>query len=74
MRRRILKPEIIGFIAKVDRTYQLTQRECIALGLLARHDVLTARELASTLELSTVEALQPWLKCLLVMLEPNQTN
>lgn len=63
--RRILKPEIIDFIAKADQTYQLTQRERITLGLLAHHDALTARELASSLELPSVEALQPWLKRLL---------
>ena len=38
VRRRILKPEVIDFIAKADQTYQLTQRERIALGLLAQHD------------------------------------
>ena len=65
VRRRILKPEVIDFIAKADQTYQLTQRERIALGLLAQHDALTARELADTLELPSVEALQPWLKRLL---------
>ena len=63
--RRILKPEVIDFIAKADQTYQLTQRERIALGLLAQHDALTARELANALELPSVEALQPWLKRLL---------
>lgn len=65
VRRRILAPEVIDFIAKADQTYQLTQRERIALGLLAQHDALTARELAGKLELPTVEALQPWLKRLL---------
>ena len=65
VRRRILKPEVIDFIAKADQTYQLTQRERIVLGLLAQHDALTARELAGTLELPSVEALQPWLKRLL---------
>lgn len=65
VRRRILKPEVIDFIAKADQTYQLTQRERIALGLLAQHDALTARELADTLELPSAEALQSWLKRLL---------
>lgn len=65
VRRRILKPEVIDFIAKADQTYQLTQRERIALGLLAQHDAMTARELSSSLELTSVEALQPWLKRLL---------
>lgn len=65
VRRRILKPEVIDFIAKADQTYQLTQRERIALGLLAQHDALTARELLALLELPSVEALQPWLSRLL---------
>jgi len=62
VRRRIIKPEVINFIAKADQTYQLTQRERIALGLLAQHDALTARELAQALELPSVESLPPWLK------------
>lgn len=65
VRRRILRPEVIDFIAKADETYPLTQRERIVLGLLAQHDALTARELIATLELPTVEALQPWLSRLL---------
>lgn len=65
VRRRILKPAVIDFIAKADQTYQLTQRERIALGLLAQHDALTARELAMFVELPSVAALQPWLKRLL---------
>jgi len=65
VRRRILKPEVIDFIAKADQTYQLTQRERIALGLLAQQDAPTARELTTALELPSVEALQPWLKRLL---------
>jgi ATP-dependent DNA helicase RecG len=65
IRRRILKPEVIDFIAKADHTYQLTQRERIALGLLAQRDAMTARELAAALELTSVEALQPWIKRLL---------
>jgi len=65
VRRRILKPEVIDFIAKADQTYQLTQRERIALGLLAQHDAMTARELATVLELASVEALQSWIKRIL---------
>lgn len=65
VRRRVLKPNIIDFIAKADQTYQLTQRERIALGLLAQHDALTARELTFALELSSVDALKPWITRLL---------
>lgn len=62
VRRRILKPEVIDFIAKADETFHLTQRERIALGLLAQSDALTARELCATLELKVLDALQPWIK------------
>jgi ATP-dependent DNA helicase RecG len=65
VRRRILRPEIVDFIAKADQTYQLTQRERITMGLLAQHDALIARELATALELPGAEALQPWLARLL---------
>lgn len=65
VRRRVLNPEIVDFLAKADQTYQLTQRERITLGLLAQHDALTARELASLLELPSNDALQPWLSRLL---------
>lgn len=60
VQRRILKPEVIDFIAKADQTWQLTQRERIALGLLAQHEAMTARELVTALELPSVESLQPW--------------
>lgn len=65
VRRRILAPRVIDFIAKADQTHQLTQRERITLGLLAQYEAMTARELAAALELPTVEALAPWLKRLL---------
>lgn len=65
VRRRILAPNVIDFIAKADQTYSLTQRERITLSLLAQHEALTARELAAALELPTVDALQPWMKRLL---------
>ena len=62
VRRRILKPEVIDFIAKAGETFPLTQRERIALGLLAQSDALTARELCATLELKALDALQPWIR------------
>lgn len=65
VRRRILAPRVIDFIAKADQTHQLTQRERITLGLLAQQEAMTARELVAALELPTVEALAPWLKRLL---------
>ena len=65
VQRRILKPQVIDFMAKADQTFQLTQRERIALGLLAQHDALTARELVKALELASVDAISPWINRLL---------
>lgn len=53
--------QALAFIAKAGETYPLTQRERIALGLLARHEALSARELAKLLELPDAEALRSWL-------------
>jgi len=61
IRKIILKPEIIDFITRADRAFQLTQRERITLGLLAQHDSLRARELAAYLELGSLENLNSWM-------------
>ena len=53
--------QVLAFIAKAGESYPLTQRERIALGLLARHEALTARELAARLELTHADQLRPWL-------------
>lgn len=53
--------QVLRFIAQAGETYPVTQRERIALGLLAQHEALTARELAGLLELSQTDALRPWL-------------
>jgi ATP-dependent DNA helicase RecG len=60
-RKRVLKPEIIDFISKADKTWQLTQRERITLGLLAQHDSLSVRELAGRLELFEIAGLPRWM-------------
>lgn len=65
--RRIVRPEVIDFVAKADKSFQLSQRERIALALLAQHDGMTARELMRTLELESVESLQTWIKRLLTI-------
>jgi ATP-dependent DNA helicase RecG len=61
VRRRVLKPAVIDFIAKADQTYQLSQRERITMGLLAQHDGLTARKLVGFLELGNLDALGSWM-------------
>jgi ATP-dependent DNA helicase RecG len=51
--------QVLAFIAKAGESYPLTQRERIALGLLARHEALTARELAARLELTHADQVAP---------------
>jgi len=53
---------VLEFIAKASEAYPLNQRERIALGLLAKHEALTAKELSSQLELANADLLRPWLE------------
>lgn len=52
---------VLEFISKASETYELNQRERIALGLLAKHEALTAKELTARLELTNADQLRPWL-------------
>lgn len=61
VKKRILNPAIIEFIFKADQTFQLRQKEKIALGLIAQRESLTAQELARVLELKETSELKPWL-------------
>lgn len=59
--RRVVSPAVIRLMAEADQRYQLTQRERIALGLLAQSEGLTAAELAVRLELEDPRALRTWI-------------
>ena len=61
VRKKVLKPEIVDFMAKVDQTFQPTQRELISLGLVAQHESVTALYLARELALRNAEELKNWL-------------
>lgn len=63
--KRIVKPEIIDFLTKADQTCSLRQREKIVLGLLARHESLSASELVGLLELVDTEEIKVWIGRLL---------
>ncbi|MEI6639842.1 MAG: ATP-binding protein [Chlorobiaceae bacterium] len=56
---------VMDFIAKADQVYPLTQRERIALGLLAMQESLTAGNMVLQLELSDVTQLKHWIVRLL---------
>jgi ATP-dependent DNA helicase RecG len=59
--RRVVQPGVIRLLAGADSRYQLTQRERIALALVAQTEGLSATELADQLELPDPGALRPWL-------------
>ena len=72
--RRIIKPEMINFLEKVESALQPTQRERIVLGLLAQHEALTAAELCRLLALEEVSALPGWLGSLVERQAIRQTG
>jgi ATP-dependent DNA helicase RecG len=61
--KRILRPEVIDFVAKADQdqTFQLTTKEIIALGMIAQHEALTALELQKLLALHREDDVQVWI-------------
>jgi ATP-dependent DNA helicase RecG len=59
--RRILHPGVIRFLGEADRKFSLSQREKIALGLLAPTEGLSAVELAEQLELNSPPEVGRWL-------------
>ena len=61
VRKQIARAAIVDFMVKADRTFPLTQKELIALGLLAQQEALTAIELVKTLELARAEELKFWI-------------
>lgn len=67
IKRRIMKPEVIRLVTDADARYQLAQRERITLAALAQHEGLTARELATILEVRSTDELIPWFGRLLTL-------
>lgn len=61
IRKRIIKTDVVDFVAKADETFQLTQRERVALGLIAQHESLTAINLSSLLALKNAEDVRHWI-------------
>jgi len=60
VRKRIIKSEVIAFIAKADEIYQLSQREKICLGLLVQHETLNAIQIERFLELKDASQMRHW--------------
>jgi len=65
LEKRIIKPEMIEFVEKADKAFQLSQKEMISLGLIAQHGSLSALEFSKTLALEGQERIRNWLGRLL---------
>ena len=63
--RRILRPELVNFLASVDDQFALNQRERIALGLIGQHGSLTAIEFARLLQIEGEDRSRSWLGSLM---------
>jgi ATP-dependent DNA helicase RecG len=61
IQRRILRPEVMRLLSEADAQFQLTQRERIALGVLAQTEGMTARELGTALETEGGDEVAAWL-------------
>lgn len=61
VRKQVMKPTIVNFVAKADETFQLTQKERISVGLLAQNESLTIKEMAGFLELKEANEVHHWL-------------
>lgn len=61
IQRRIVKPEVMRLVTEADERFQLTQRERIALGVLAQTEGMTARELGNLLETKGADELAAWI-------------
>jgi len=59
--RRILKPELIDLLARLDGQFGLSHRERIALGLIAQHGSLTALEFGRQLQIEGDDRIRVWL-------------
>lgn len=60
VQRRILHAGVIRLLAEADRGHDLTQRERIALGMLAQTEGLSSEQPSKALDLRDDEALRSW--------------
>ncbi|GHV71449.1 ATP-dependent DNA helicase [Spirochaetia bacterium] len=58
--KKIIKPEIISLLSRINDEFQLNQKEIICLSLLAQHTTLSALELAKTLGLPGAGSVKQW--------------
>ncbi len=63
--RRIIRPELVNFMAALNDQFALNQRERIALGLIAQHGSLTALEFSRLLQIEGDDRARSWLGTLM---------
>jgi ATP-dependent DNA helicase RecG len=61
VQRRIVKREVLDFMVKAGQSFPLTQKERIALGLIAQHEAVTLTELMRFLDIGSAAETRPWI-------------
>lgn len=61
VKKRIIKSEVVSFINRINKEYQLNQRETICLGLIAQNTLLSSIEFSKILNLPQPNAIRDWL-------------
>ena len=59
--KRIAKPILVDFMTNADQSFQLSQKELIALGIIAQQEAMTAIDLVAALGLSRTDDLKNWI-------------
>lgn len=59
--KKVIKSEVINFLAEADKTFQLMQKEKITLALIAQNESITAIDLVKSLELKNADELKHWI-------------
>lgn len=63
--RKIVKEDIVQLVQKANEEYQLKQKEIICLGLIAQHNILSALELSTLLNIKEANGVRHWMGRLL---------
>jgi ATP-dependent DNA helicase RecG len=61
VKKRIVRPEIVNFMARAKATFKPSQKELIALGLIAQHEAVTSTEFQRLLSLRSAEQAHGWI-------------
>lgn len=65
VKKNIINKEVVRLMSKVNEDYELTQKEIIALGMIAQNGAISSLELSKKLCLRNDDSLKYWIESLL---------